>query len=100
MPCLSCPLLGRPVSSLRAEDEPSWGMIAMRYTDVCMSRPSNRMNAAERELLARGAEEMKTELFALMDDLAALGLEQIAWANLYFTPLVESSPVELEGPCW
>lgn len=40
-------------------------------------------------------EEMKTELFALMDDLAGLGVEQIAWANLYFTPLVESSPVEL-----
>lgn len=30
-------------------------MIAMWYTDVCMGRPSNRMNAAERELLARGA---------------------------------------------
>lgn len=39
--------------------------------------------------------DLRAELSALLEDLENLGVEHIAWANLYFTPIVQSSPVEL-----
>lgn len=42
--------------------------------------------------------DLRAELSALLEDLESLGVEHIAWANLYFTPIVQSLPVELRTP--
>lgn len=39
--------------------------------------------------------ELRDELGALCDDLTSLGVEAIAWANLYFTPMIGDQAVDI-----